>query len=163
MANRFHWILEGKVAGMELPGSIDPLIDDLMFLMKQDIDTIVTLTEEPHPRDSHLARRFTWIHFPIDDFSIPNVADAYELIRQVHARVTAGHRAVFHCYAGIGRTGTMLACYMVFSTGQAASGVIPWLRTIDRAYIQTPGQEDFVKEFEHYHRVVLTGEPGSET
>ncbi len=151
MAVRFHWIIENKLAGMERPGYHDPLLDDLLFLMKKNIDVIVTLTEEPLDSRSHLARKFKWIHFPIDDFMAPDPARAYDLIREVNRLIEQENkRVLFHCLAGIGRTGTMLAAYLIYTRNISALDAISFVRSINRAYIQSAVQEEFLDEFEVY-------------
>ena len=156
MTRRFHWIVENELAASEVPGLSAPLVDDLLHFIKEGVDTIVTLTEEPHPANSHLARRFDWVHFPINDFGVPDMDDTYRLILRMADMVKAGHKPLVHCLAGIGRTGTILACYLVYTTGQPAGGIIPWLRQIEPGYIQTRDQERFVEEFEQYVKVVKT-------
>jgi atypical dual specificity phosphatase len=150
MSSNFHWILEDKLAGMELPGLEVPLIDDLLFLIGKGIHTIVSLTENPVEPDTHLARRFQWIHFPIVDFDIPDVDDALQLVKRLDEQIEQGQPVMFHCWAGIGRTGTMLAAYLIYKERQTALDIIGWLRQINRSYVQSVKQEEFLAEFYHY-------------
>ncbi len=53
------------------------------------------------------------IHHPIPDFGAPDVDEACSLIDRIHGIVEEGGRVLVHCYAGLGRTGTMLAAYLV--------------------------------------------------
>jgi protein-tyrosine phosphatase len=57
----------------------------------------------------------TPIHFPVPDMGAPDADEACQLIHQVISIVENGGRVLFHCYAGRGRTGIMLAAYLVVS------------------------------------------------
>jgi atypical dual specificity phosphatase len=56
---------------------------------------------------------------------------------------------VLHCRAGLGRTGTLLACALVRG-GLDAGRAIRAVRQANPRYIQTEGQLQFVSEFQAY-------------
>ena len=53
-----------------------------------------------------------------------------------------------HCRAGIGRTGTVLAAWLIREGGLSATDAIARLRNINPAYVQTEEQEVFLQAFE---------------
>ena len=52
-----------------------------------------------------------------------------------------------HCRFGLGRVGTMLACYLVKTTNCSAAEAISIVRRKRPGSIETRGQEKLVQEF----------------
>jgi protein-tyrosine phosphatase len=51
--------------------------------------------------------------FPISDFGVPSFAKMNELLDMLDAALQSGHAVFVHCWAGVGRTGTVIGCYLV--------------------------------------------------
>jgi hypothetical protein len=50
---------------------------------------------------------------PIPDFGLPRTpATMRKILREIHRSLTAGERIYLHCFGGIGRTGTVVGCYL---------------------------------------------------
>jgi atypical dual specificity phosphatase len=130
MPERFSWITPGKLAGMERPGSISGLKEDLEFLKDSRIDVIVNLEEHFINYDG-----FEVKHIPINNFKAPKLIDIEEFVKFVDCKIREGKRIVVHCHAGMGRTNLMLASYLVYL------GIEP-----DKAL-------DLVKEKRPYHAI----------
>lgn len=109
MPERFSWIITGKLAGMERPGLVSVLEEDLKFLKDTGIDIIVNLEEHMRNWDG-----FEVKHIPINDFKAPKLADIGEFVKFIDSKIQEGKRIVVHCYAGMGRTNIMLASYLVY-------------------------------------------------
>jgi len=86
-------------------------------------------------------------HLPIVDMGIPtqefedNWAVEGERIR--HA-LRIGERVIFHCYAGLGRTG-MMAARILVEMGMEHEAAIREVRRSNRRRIQTKGQSAYVR------------------
>ena len=90
---------------------------------------------------------FEYLHSPIVDFTAPiletlkSVTDFIEEIRNRNKPV------VVHCGEGKGRTGTILAAYLI-KERYTAEESIKELRKKSRGSIETKEQENILKEFE---------------
>jgi Polymorphic toxin system, DSP-PTPase phosphatase len=91
----------------------------------------------------------TVLRFPIIDLGIPIDADAFRVfLRDLLRRLRAGEDLYVHCLAGLGRTGTALACLLVLE-GEAARGAVAVVRGCYRpAAVESPAQRQFVEGFE---------------
>ena len=65
---------------------------------------------------------------PTPDYSAPSLPEALEVLDEAHREIEQGGRVVFHCRGGIGRTGTMLAAYLVLYEGMTLWDALEELR-----------------------------------
>jgi atypical dual specificity phosphatase len=121
--NNFSWVIKGKLAGSARPENET----QLRWLRDKGIRALVCLNKE-RPLDDRQVRElgFEYLFLPVKDFTAPTKDDVIEFVR--FAREMIGHDmpVVVCCGAGIGRTGTMLAAYLVslcFSTEEALNKV----------------------------------------
>ena len=143
--NGFHWIIEGELAGSGKPGMLRPLEQDMSFLRSVGIGLVVTLTREVlKPPPGHFQMR--GIHFPIVDMGIPELESTITLCQEVQHSIEMHNPVVFHCKAGLGRTGMMLACMLVLR-GASAEEAIMTVRRVNSRYVQSAAQYDFVTAF----------------
>jgi len=150
MPNNFSFVIEGILAGMERPGTFARLRDDLEFLKLQKINAIISLTETQLERAFVEEFGFRYLHLPIADFTPPTI-EQIERFLSFQRKAEADRLAtVVHCGAGLGRTGTMLACALV-SRGMNPEASIDRIRTLRPYSIETVEQEDCVR---HYAEVL---------
>ncbi len=79
--------------------------------------------------------------FPIPDYSVPSDAQMAGLISMLDAALQAGQVAYVHCWGGIGRTGTLVGCYLVQHglTGEQALARLAELRAgLSSAWRRSP-------------------------
>lgn len=145
----FSWVVPGELAAMPVPGRDRPLEQDAAFLQQEGIRVLVSLTEE-RPDVEVLARRsIDQIHIPIQDYAPPTLEQMIEFVAVVEATVAAGNPVAVHCTAGLGRSGTMAAVYLV-AAGASANEAISTVRQLRPGSIETSAQEDAVQRFERY-------------
>lgn len=92
----------------------------------------------------------TWPHEWIDwpDFRLPrDRATAVAGIRALFDRARAGEPVEVACGAGVGRTGTVIACLAVLA-GVAPEDAVAWTRAnYHPRAVETPGQRRWVASF----------------
>lgn len=82
-------------------------------------------------------------HRPVPDGPPPSLAQFLAFLGFVRAQQEL-HRAVaVHCAAGIGRTGTMLAGWLI-ANGAGAETAVKCIRAMRRGAIETPEQMRFL-------------------
>ncbi len=145
MPFRFTWVIPEQLAGMALPGSTASLDDDFASLRKRGITNIVTLTEKPLA--CHDSVGFRLYHFPVRDMGIPEHRQTEAYCRIVDAAIADGQSTAVHCHAGIGRTGTFLAAYLIWSRGLDAAEAIRAVRQCRVDYVQSRGQELYLRDW----------------
>lgn len=69
-----------------------------------------------------------YYNFAIPDFGMTNVYSLLDIIKVMWFALKQGKIAV-HCHAGLGRTCTLIACYLVWSKGITAEEAIKLVRT----------------------------------
>ena len=132
MIENFGWLIEEKLAGSG--GLIHH--EELSWLREQGIEAIVSLTERSLRREKLLLHRldslgFTYRHIPVVDETAPSQAQVDEFVEFLDEMLgqggpcrEPGRTAVLvHCRGGYGRTGTMLACYLVSRRWGAAEAI----------------------------------------
>lgn len=147
----FKWLRQGSLAGMPAPGGMAPLDYDLELIRDTGISHLITLTEEPLAPDSVRSHDLEPIFFPIPDMGAPEIAAAAELCRRVADLLSQGHAVGYHCRAGLGRTGTLLAAQII-SEGTDASSALAQVRAIEPGWVQSAKQEEFLHELQKWLR-----------
>ena len=146
MPYNFSFIIPELLAGMACPGVMSPLVQDLQELQENGISSIVTLTEYPLPHELLEAAGFDYLHLPIIDLTPPTMQQIYTFNEYIADKHQAKRGVAVHCAAGMGRTGTMLACYLVY-IGETAEDAIDSIRTIRPGSIETSDQEEIIYRF----------------
>lgn len=153
MPYNFSWVLPGRVAGLSLPG-LGEARDlrrgglALAELRSLGVDCLVSLTDQAAGfGPACAAAGLSWEYFPIPEFDVPEDAPAFHrLMARLLGRLEAGQALAAHCYAGIGRTGLLLACLLGRLEGLPGEEAIRRLRLL-RPALETPDQERFVASY----------------
>ena len=144
MIRNFSWLIEDEIAGMAKPASS---VYDFEFLKEKGLEAIVSLTE--YPLSEMLVEEFGFSvkHIPVRDFQPPTLEQVEDFVAFAKNARTEGKKLVVHCEAGMGRTGTLLTCYLV-SKGYSAADAIGEVRTKRPGSLETIEQEEVVLKFE---------------
>lgn len=108
----FRWMINGEVAGHQAPSSEQ----DIIWLKEQGILALVRMAELHRAKvDSVQIKRIglSDCHEPTADFTAPKQAQIDRMISFIIGSLAEGRPVGISCGAGLGRTGTILACYLV--------------------------------------------------
>ena len=143
----FHWLIRGCMGGTPRPGLLQPLEQDLASLRRMGTDVIVTLTEEwaPPTKDIESAGMQSR-YVPIPDMAPPTSDQAIATCAEVAGLIAEGRTVIFHCRAGRGRTGTLLALQLIWH-GFSAIEAIERTRKKNQLWIESESQLQFIQEF----------------
>ncbi|MEZ4337949.1 MAG: ATP-binding cassette domain-containing protein [Sandaracinaceae bacterium] len=146
--NGFHWLVPGVIGGLPRPGIVRELETDLEGLQRLRVTRLVTLEEYPSIAEEDLAPfGMRGHHFRIDDMAAPPVEDAVQLFEQLRSWTSDGEVIALHCRAGLGRTGTILAGYLVCE-GWTALEALERARSINPRWVQSAEQVCFLQDLE---------------
>ncbi len=126
-------------------------VHDFEFLKENGFEAIVSLTEFPLNEALIEEFGFSVKHIPVRDFEAPTLEQIEDFIAFAEKARAEGKKLVVHCDAGVGRTGTILACYLV-SKGYNAAKAIEEVRVKRPGSIETFEQEELVVKYEEQGR-----------
>ncbi|MHA2294456.1 MAG: protein-tyrosine phosphatase family protein [Candidatus Hodarchaeales archaeon] len=135
----YDWIVEKELLAASLPTSVE----DIKLLHQAGVKTIISLCDgydvEQIIRKSKV--NVTHLVFEIPDFSVPDESQVEEFLKYMEF----GDKPVaIHCYAGIGRTGTMIAMYLIHKKGMGAREAIEFVRSRRYGAVESQVQEIFL-------------------
>lgn len=122
---------------------------ELRTLRTQGVDTVITLTLESPDEVLLLRLGFKHHHFPLPDMSVPDMGFIERFVAVLDHELDQGHSVAVHCGAGLGRTGTLLACYFV-NEGLSARQAIERVRQTRPGSVESRQQEVAVARYAEY-------------
>jgi len=142
----FLWLKNGILAGTPQPGVVLDVHYDLKALKRVGVTALITLTETSLDQDLLKSYDLSNIWEPIPDMYPPTVEQGIRLCERIQRLIAQGEVVAVHCRAGHGRTGTLLALYLIWE-GQSALESLENIRRIEPRWIQSKIQGDFLIEF----------------
>ncbi|XP_046561641.1 protein tyrosine phosphatase domain-containing protein 1-like isoform X1 [Haliotis rubra] len=88
-------------------------------------------------------------NFGWNDYGVASMSTLLDIAKVMQFGLSEGKIAI-HCHAGLGRTGLMIACYLVFTNRELSSDAVQYVRSRRPNSIQTGEQVRTVAEFEEY-------------
>lgn len=165
LPNDAYWVTEGSFMAGPYPGKPEEAraIQTLAQLTDVGVTHFIDLTFpqgessddlEPY---SHLldnlpnGRRPDYSRYSIVDLSVPSSELMTEILNEIEDKTSEGEVVYVHCWGGVGRTGTVVACHLIDS-GMTSDQALGFLRSVRRDLIrghrpspEMPEQEGFVR------------------
>jgi protein-tyrosine phosphatase len=170
--SRTYWVVEGVLMAGIYPGAPEEEEEHrkLSALLDCGIVTVINLMEEDElglfgeeirkyePKLRQLARerrlRPGLQRFPVRDMSVPDIDTMKRILNRIDREIDAGRTVYVHCLGGVGRTGTVIGCWLArhgIAVGDAALECINMLRKFDPMFAlpspQTLEQCSMVREW----------------
>jgi atypical dual specificity phosphatase len=122
---------------------------ELQAVKDEGIRAIVTLTSSPLTPEVIGRLGFTYLHEHMSNS--PTAEQLSKIVQFIESQRAVSAPVLVHCAEGIGRTGTVLAAYLVYH-GSRADDAIRMVREKRSGSIQTLEQENAIREFERIVR-----------
>jgi atypical dual specificity phosphatase len=111
------------------------------------VGVLVNLHERPHDPVRLKRHGLTEIYLPLRDFAAPSPEQIERGVAAIVGARDAGETVAVHCGGGFGRTGTLLACYLIHRHGSDAAGAIRRVRRARPGSVETGEQVEAVEAF----------------
>ncbi len=141
LPRNFSWLEQPIIAGCGRPETET----ELQAAKNEGIRAIVSLTSSPLPADIVTKLGFTYIHEHVSN--APTIEQLNRILKFIENQKMKSNPVLVHCGEGIGRTGTVLAAYLVYR-GSRADDAIRKVREKQPGSIQTMEQENVIHQLE---------------
>ena len=138
----FSWVDPPRLAALARPQSVE----DLQWLRRNGIDVLVSLTESPVPRQWINDTGMLSVAVPVPDMSAPTDRQLDHVLATIRKANASGMGVAVHCAAGLGRTGTVLAAYLV-AGGMPAREALVKVRDLRPGSVETAEQERAIERY----------------
>ena len=148
------WLEENSIGGMMTPlidpvrrynerGQLTDFNDDIPDLYAVGIRSIISLINAPGEEKIYESAGFEFLCSPIQHFQAPSIDQALELCKFIGKAPKA---VLVTCEGGLGKTGTVLACWLIFN-GSSPQKAIDKVRSCEAGAIESQQQLQFLFDF----------------
>ena len=143
-----YWVVPGRFAAGEYPGAKNraEAAGRLRTLLGAGIDHFVDLTERNEPLESYaglaaqeanrLDTKVVHARHPIVDMRVPRSPhETAGILDAIDKALDDGRNVYVHCWGGVGRTGTVVGCWLVrhgMTGDEALAQIVEWWRGMEK-------------------------------
>jgi atypical dual specificity phosphatase len=147
----FSWITEGNLAGSGLPITQE----EFKWVVDKGIKSIVTVREVPLPSKWFDGTDIDYLHLMVEDYGAPSMEVMDEAVNYIDKKIRSGKPVMVHCAAGKGRTGAVLAAYMIKKENLTAEQAIEKIRIMRPGSVQSITQETALSMYEKFVKIKM--------
>lgn len=146
-----YWVRRKIIGGSPLPYTED----EIESWKKEGVKRVLILPEDWEIEEAWgdkeyyfsvlRSRNFEYLHVPIPDGGVPNEKQFITIMRWLLSKKEGN---LVHCVGGLGRTGTILASYLILTEGLDADTAIDEVRRVRPGAVQTYEQLMFLLNVE---------------
>lgn len=138
----YAWVIRNRLLACIFPANAAAL----QTLAEARVTLLIVLTGNAHEEALVAAIGLRQLHLPVRDFAAPTHAQLESGVRAIAEELERGGVVAVHCRAGLGRTGTLLACYFV-ARGLSAQRAIARVRRSRPGAVESWEQAEAVRRF----------------
>lgn len=160
---RIDWLpqvgsIEGRLGLTWLPGRRDAgrdMHNDIKRIKEQHVHGVVCLLAQDEfarygveglLKHYHQAG-LDVLHVPIVDGSVPSQTEMHNIVQWIDGQLTTQKNVIVHCVGGLGRAGTVAACWLKQHVADSAAAIQAVREVRSPRAIETASQEEFVGAF----------------
>ncbi|RSN67151.1 hypothetical protein D9Q81_09020 [Candidatus Korarchaeum cryptofilum] len=124
--------------------------EEVEWLYANGFRTVISLVEpNEEVRESMEELGIENLLFPVEDFEAPPIEVLARIVEILRERGRRGERVLVHCFAGCGRTGTLLACYLI-SKGMRPDDALSYLSSKRSCSLESQAQYNALWHYYSY-------------
>ena len=145
-----YWVRKGKIGGSQIPYTEDEIEE----WKKQGVKRVLVLPEEWEIEEAWGSTDYyfsilkekglEFLHVPIPDGYPPT----FDQMKIIYEWLKRDSNNLVHCVGGIGRTGTVIAAYLILEEGMDSGEAIEEVRNYRPGAVQTYEQQLFLLQLE---------------
>jgi atypical dual specificity phosphatase len=142
---RFSWVIDGQIAWSSQIYSHR----EIKWLRRQGIKAILSLTERPIPHDILRGYISSYMHEPMLDHAPLMINQTEKCVTFIRDNVIQQRPVLVHCSAGKGRSGAIIAAYLIKVNKYTPSKSMAVIRSIRPGSIEPTQEQSLMKYYEY--------------